>query len=236
MGLVNSEVAIATVQSYRLVWISGRFGGGKTSLAFKLAEHFLKYGYRLVTNSRCVWADDINNIQLDEDNHLKAVVVLDEGGLWFKSSKQIEMIASYAAKMDVIYLLPSFWPPTRSAQVLVIQPIFNLMAAGVPSIFYRWRVKIGSFDDKGWFLWNFPEEIYGIYSRQDPGDSGAEIVEFLIERTNEYRERHGRKDEFSEMESGISETERFADSVETLAQAADVFASIPIRKRRGRGI
>jgi hypothetical protein len=230
--LINAEVFLATVVSYRLVWISGRFGGGKTSLAYRIAQEYLEKDYRLITNNKSVWADPVDSVQLDDNNHLKAVVILDEGGLWFKSSKQIEMVASYAAKMDCIYLLPSFWPPTRAAQVLVVQPVFNFKAAGIPAIFYKWRVKIGSFEDKGWFVWWRPSEIYGIYSRQDPGDTGAEIVEFLINRTNEFRQRYGRggSDVLQTLE--VTSEDVLADAVQEFAGAVDGLASIPGRKRR----
>lgn len=229
MGLINSDVVLATVQSYRLVWISGRFGGGKTSLAYVLARRFLESGYRLVTNNQSVWGDQLEDVQLLESGMLKAVVILDEGGLWFKSSKQIEMIASYAAKMDVIYLIPSFFPPTRTAQILVIQPVFNLKSAGLPLIVYRWRVRIGSFQDGGWFFWWRPSEIYGVYSRQDPGDTGSVIVEFLITRTEEFRARYGRAlNSIPEME--ITAEDRFSDAVDGMAEAADRLAAIPVRK------
>lgn len=232
--LLNADVFIATCQSYRLVWISGRFGGGKTSLAYRISIPFLDKGYRLITNNQSVWSDQPEDVKLGENNHLHSVVILDEGGLWFKSSKQIEMIASYAAKMDVIYLLPSFWPPTRSAQVLVVQPIFNLKSAGLPVIVYKWKVKLGSFSDGGTFFWLNPEEIYGIYSRQDPGDSGADIVQWLIERTEQFRSRYGRTDSIPEME--VTELDRLEDAVSTMAESADQWASVSLRKPSRRRI
>lgn len=229
MPLINADVCTMTILSYRLVWISGRFGGGKTSIAYKLAETYLNKGYRLISNNMSVWSDPIEEVKLLDTGHLKAVVILDEGGLWFKSSKQIEMVASYAAKMDVIYLLPSFWPPTRAAQVLTIQPLFNFKSAGVPIIFYRWRVKLGSFDEKGYFIWFQPSEIYGIYSRQDPGDSGALIVDWLIEKTNEFRAHFGRIDNnISEVE--VTESDKFQDAVSALAEAADSWSAVSLRK------
>jgi len=134
--------------------------------------------------------------------------------------------------MDCIYLLPSFWPPTRAAQVLVVQPIFNFKRAGIPVVFYRWRVKIGSFEDKGFFIWWRPEEIYGIYSRQDPGDTGAEIVEFLIKRTEEFRERYGRGGSDSIQAMEVTSEDILSDAVNEFATAIDGIATIPIRKRR----
>lgn len=231
--LVNASGFVQTVWGYRLLWIMGRFGGGKTSLAYRLAQEYLDQGYRLITNNLSIWADRLEDIDLDENNHLKAVVILDEGGLVFKSSKQIEMIAAYANKMDCIYIIPSYFPPTRTAQVVTCQPVVNLKAAGVPVIAYKWRCKLGGFTDSGSFFWINPGEIYGIYSRQDPGDRASDIVQFLVEKSEEYRGRYGRYDGLSEV-AEITETDILRDAAEAISGAADTFTSIPIRKGRRR--
>lgn len=232
MGLIGAYAFTSLISSYRLLWIGGRFGGHKTSLAYHLAQGFLDSGYRLLSNNQCVWRDKIENVDLcDEHNKLHAVVVLDEGGLAFKSSKQIEMIASYARKMDVIYIIPSFWPPTRAAQVLTCQPVFNFKSAGLPLVFYKWRVRLGNFEDKGLFAWWRPSEVYGIYSTQDPGDTSTEIVEYLIKKTEEYRMRYGYSNELPKME--VTSEDIMADVSQDFADAVERIASIPIR-RRGR--
>ena len=228
---VNAEPILGVLDMYRLIWISGRFGGHKTALAFKIAERYLEKGYKLATNSRCVWADEIENINLDEGNQLHAVVVLDEGGLYFKSSRQIEQIAAYAAKMDVVYIIPSFFPPTKTAQVINIQPIVSLKATGLPIIVYKWRVDIGSFKEKGWFLWIYPQEIYGIYSRQDPGDEPEIIINWLVDKSNEYREKYGRKTNKVLSLENITEADKILEASEVISASADDFASVFNGKR-----
>lgn len=237
MGLLFAGSFVSIISSYRLLWIGGRFGGHKTSLGYKLAEGYLNRGYRLISNNRSIWGDEIEQVTLCNDHgQLHAVVVLDEGGLSFKSSRQIEMIASYARKMDVIYIIPSFWPPTRAAQVLIAQPVFNFKGAGIPLIVYKWRVKVGAFTDSGWFFWWKPKEIYGIYSTADPGDTAEEIVGWLIDETEKYRLRFGyQRDSVREMEEP-TEAETLADAVESFAGAVDDLAAIPIRSRRRRRV
>ena len=176
MALINATPLLGVIQSYRLLWILGKPGGHKTSLSYKFAQEFLEQGYRLITNNRTIWADDYHNVKLNEHNQLKAVINLYEGGLYFKSSRQIENIASYAAKMDCIYFFPSFWPPPKAAQVIRVQPVVSLRATGIPIIIYSYLIDQGGFHDKGWFLLTFPQEIYCIYSRQDPGEDPCEIV------------------------------------------------------------
>ena len=234
MGLIGAAQFLRTVESYRLLWIAGKFGGGKTSLAYYMSEPWLKKGYRLITNGKCIWADSLEDMQfVDEWGHLKAVIVLDEGGLEFKASAQVETIAAYAAKMDCIYILPSFWPPVRRAQVVTCQPLFSFHTIGIPLIVYRWDVQLKGFKDGGSFYWWKPQEIYGVYSRQDPGEMASDIVEFLAEKSEEYRRLHGRKNRLFQME-GSSE-ELILEAANTFAEAAE---SLPTPERassrRGR--
>lgn len=230
----NAEPILGVLDMYRLIWISGRFGGHKTALAFQIAKRYLERGYHLATNSRSVWADPFDTIKLDDKNQLKSVVILDEGGLYFKNGRQVEQIAAYAAKMDCVYIIPSFWPPTRAAQIINIQPVVSLKAAGLPVIFYKWRVDIGSFRDKGFFAWINPSEIYGVYSRQDPGDDPDEIVQFLVDRAGEFRERYGRKSNQIFTLESISEGDQFEEAASTIAASADAMATVFSRNGKRR--
>lgn len=233
--LINAQSIVGVLDMYRIIWISGRFGGHKTALAYMIAKNYLEKGYRLATNSRTVWADPLDKIQLNESNQLHAVVLLDEGGLYFKSSRQIEQIAAYAAKMDCIYIIPSFWPPTKAAQIVNIQPVVSLKATGIPIIVYKWTVKIGQFKENGWFFWWDPKEIYGIYSRQDPGDDPEDIIAFLVERANEYRVRYGRKrnDDLSGLET-ITEADKILEASEIISSATGDLSSVLGRKNKRR--
>jgi len=233
MGFMNVGPFMGIISSYRMLWIGGRFGGHKTSLAYMIARGYLEQGYRLITNNRSVWADTMENVDFNERGQLKTVVILDEGGLFFKNSRQIEAVASYARKMDCIYLFPSFYPVARVAQVLTAYAMFNLNSAGIPAYFYKWRVKLGAFQDSGTFVWWNPSEIYGIYDTLDPGDTGTTIVEWLIRKTNEYRKMFGRgSDELPEVE--VNDADTLSDAAGAMAEAADTIAAIPFKGGRRR--
>jgi len=225
MSFINAEPILGVLDMYRLIWISGRFGGHKTALAFQIARRYLDKGYRLVTNSRCIWSDDLDDVYLNENSQLHSVVILDEGGLYFKSGRQVEQIAAYAAKMDCVYIIPSFWPPTRAAQIVNIQPVISLKATGLPVIFYKWKVNIGGFKDNGWFIWWKPQEIYGIYSRQDPGDDPEKIVQFLIDRSKQYRENYGRSNNEVFSLEAISEADKIEEAALAISESAQEFGS-----------
>jgi RecA/RadA recombinase len=47
MGLINFTSVMGAITNYRLVWIGGRFSGGKTSLAFRIAAMYGDVGYRI---------------------------------------------------------------------------------------------------------------------------------------------------------------------------------------------
>jgi hypothetical protein len=237
MGFIGASGFVQIAQSYRLIWVSGRFSGGKTSFAIRLAEEFLRLGYRLITNTPCVWADNWDDVQLDQDTGmLHAVVIMDEAGLALKATRQVEMMAAYAAKMDCIYLFPSFFPPIRAAQVVTVQPVFSFIQIGLPLIVYKWRVKIGAFEDHGSFLWLFPQEVWGVYSRRAPESSIYNLITYLAERVEDYRKRYGVADSLPKVEAEPSPYDSLRDSAETLAEAADRLSSLPARGNSRRRI
>ena len=155
MPLLGAEWLYGLVEGYRLCWIGGRFSGGKTSLAFLLARHWLERGYRLITNCKTPWADSLDDVRL-EDGKLKAVLILDEGGLWLRSDKYTRSLAAYAAKMDIILLIPSFFPPAHRFRVLTVQPLFTLRHVGIPLTFYRSSVRSGAYRDDRTFIVSIP--------------------------------------------------------------------------------
>jgi hypothetical protein len=230
--LLMADQFLSVLDHYRILWIAGRFGGHKTSLGFELARRYCEQGFYLVSNCPNVWADDFRKITLDENRELKSVILLDEGGLEFKVKSQVENIASYCRKVNIRIIMPSFWPPTRAAQVVTVQPVFSLIAIGIPLIFYRWRVKLQYFDEMGWFGWWNPRRIYGIYSSKDPGDKAGEIVRWLVSQAKAYRESYG-YDQTDDGISGVEVTEEdvFSDAASEIAGAAD---DISLSFRKGR--
>lgn len=233
--LINGDEIYNVIQAYRLVWISGRFGGGKTSLAFYLSKYWLDKGYRLVTNGASVWSDELDNVRLDSENKLHCVFLLDEGGLDFKANRQIEAIASYARKMDCIYLIPSYSEPCRPARVVTIQAVFTLQSIGLPIIFYKWRVLLAEQKTGGMFAWMFPSEVYGVYSTLDPGAECSEIIGWAIERKNEFLKAYGRQRKYGlpEVETQGGQAPSFDDFVvaaEELTGAIDGMQTLPSRK------
>lgn len=179
MPLLGAGRLISYLIAYRIAHIQGRLGGGKSSLAVRLAAELMGYGYRFGSNMACIWNEPLENITLMPDGMLHAVFVGDEAGNYFEEREHITTITSYAGKLDVIYLLPSFIEPHRSARVVKIQPLYSYYGFGLPLIMYQWKVRQNDYEEKGIFHWFTPEEIYGVYSRQHPGYSAFEILEHV---------------------------------------------------------
>lgn len=220
------DVIIDVIQSYRIAWISGRVGVGKTSLAYLIAEHFLKQDYKLLTNNRSVWADDMDDIKL-ENGTARTVVILDEGGLVFKNARQVELIASYPAKMDMIYLLPSFWPPSRAAQLVRIHGLYSLRRAGLPWSVYRWSAGSGVFRDTGIAVVD-TSPVWGVYDRQDPGDLSDKVMTKCLYLIDEFRAQYGRNTSFDLVDNDESE------SLAALADVAEMLEASTTRKTKKR--
>ena len=197
MPFLAAQVAFATLHGYRMVWIPGAFGNGKTLLAMGIyAQYFQPRGYRLISNTRSIWTEeDLFSVRMDENGHLKAFILIDEGGQYFTEGDDIRELLRNPRKMDYVLCFPSFHPPHRSAQIYQMQPTWSFRSAGIPLINYDWYVKIGQYKTKGSFKWVLFQEMYGTYSSQNPGASPATIRKWLSAQNALFRERFGYDDE-----------------------------------------
>jgi len=242
--LVNAEPFTGVIDQYRLLTIGGKLGGHKTSHALALAEPYLRDGYRLVSNLSCIWNDEPKNVTLNSDGKLKVIVIQDEAGLEIKSRFQIEEVAAYARKMDLMLFYPSFWPTPRMANILRTQALFGLKSAGIPCIIYKWTVTLGGFKDGGFYLWFNPQNYYGLYSSNDPGTKLRKVQKFLLDRKDEFRALwHADEDEDEEEGTGKSisglaideKTSLLIESLEGLEETTNNLLSVSRRKgKRGR--
>jgi hypothetical protein len=255
MPFLSADVAFATLHGYRLCWLPGAYGNGKTLLAIGMyAQYFRSRGYRLVSNLRSVWTEpDLDAIGMDENGHLKAFILIDEGGQYFTSGRSIKDITRNPRKMDYILAFPSFHDPHRKAQIYQIQPIWSYRSAGIPMINYQWSVKIGHYKNQGSFQWFGFQEMFGTFSSSDPGYSPAKIRKWLDFQNAEFRRIFGRDEEdeiLDEAEreeggdggSGVSAVLRAIGDVEgelaSMASQADEIEALAARgagrrKRRG---
>lgn len=239
--LVNAYAVVEMLRLYRVAWISGRYAGGKTSLAFRLAYELLDSGeYRyLLTNCRSVWSDDPSAIEA-RDGKLDAVVILDEAGLFLRTNADAERFLAFLRKFNVVVILASVWPPATAFRHFRIQRVLDFRRLGLPLWLYRAVLRYESVAEQYWFAWLDPAEIYGIYDTRDIPVDDAGIGARLQLHLSEELSRRG----YGGIRSGVQALEtsgrndvsvQLADVAQALSEFSEYVAiSVPGGGRRRR--
>lgn len=142
MKLIASEF-LGMLVEYRICWIAGRFGGGKTSFALATASWLVANGYakKILSNSPTDLA--MTNAENADDS----AIVIDEG--WQFKQEAVEKYAAFARKINCTLLFPSVWPPHPQFCNFYVQRIFDASCVGLPMWFYRWVLRTRVFNEKG---------------------------------------------------------------------------------------
>ncbi|MEM2592577.1 MAG: hypothetical protein QXI60_08340 [Thermofilaceae archaeon] len=172
--LVFGDLLLEYIQLYRSVWIKGRLGGGKTSLAFWIADHFRRLGYKFISNIPAK-----NSIRVPQPGDFEsAVVLLDEAADFLDAFEyRNELVSSfkYLRHFDLIFIFPCTDPIHKRLRKLVVERVFRLDALlPIPPIWlYRFwvgpsmewpgRKAIG-----GYFLF-MPAAVFGQYASTHGG-------------------------------------------------------------------
>ena len=162
--------------SFRVLWLAGRFGGGKTLLSFALSAWLYNNGYadRIYSNIPSPLCSDLD----DTTKLWKSAMVLDEAWVLLDAreySKNVSRtIGAFLRKYDLYLLLPSVFPVDVRFRSFYVQRTFNGMILGLPLWVYSWRLNSGVSSDRGWFgLW-MPQKFYGSYDTMaTPSDDGG---------------------------------------------------------------
>ncbi|MEA4910184.1 MAG: hypothetical protein VB089_21360 [Anaerolineaceae bacterium] len=185
---------------------------------------------------------------MDDKGLMDTVVVLDEAGLFLKSSQDAEEYQAALRKMNVVILLPSVQPPTSRLKFLTVYRAFNLETLGIPGWLYKYHLKVGYEHESDWFLWWNPSEIYGIYSTEDFPSDDEGIGTWIAGQKDELQRRQGRTRVrrsavttvttvagMASMASSGGDATDIVSAAETFAEAAEVFSiSSNYRSKRRR--
>lgn len=168
---------MALIKAYRFVWIRGRFGGGKTALSVELSRRLLRQtkANKLAANIPVAWGErDLSDVSPRD-----SVIIMDEGGLFWKTSLDFEMVASYLRKFNVFVLIPGVVPPNIKFRMLSIQRMLNLAPiCGLQIWVYKWELREGAQDSEGYFGWAFPG-IFDYYDTNFPPSDDAGIAAWV---------------------------------------------------------
>lgn len=247
MPLLNSSAVLGLIKTYRVVWIGGRYGGGKTALAYRLAHDLLEQGFvtHLAANCRNVWGDELDDIKPEVSelgSYLNTCVLLDEGGLFLRTGKDSEDYMAFMRKFNVVLLIPSVQPPTSRVRFLSIQRMYNLKALGIPLWLYKCTLRYENIKESYWFGWWRPEEIYGVYDTLDVPVDDAGISDWLIEFKEQQVEAagHGKHRKYGVARDygpgvQVSGLEEFAGISDTFAEVAEQISGlVPVLESSAR--
>jgi hypothetical protein len=166
----------AMVLAYRILWLHGRFGGGKTSLAAILAARLMAEGYTDKTWSNIPMT--FATTPAPPYNHVG--IVLDEAWLYLETRNDVKDYAAFVRKFEHFLFLPGIFPVHARLSFFRVCRVFNGYTLGFPFWWYTWHIKSGDVKESGHFgIWN-PKSIFGHYPTGfvpgTDGGIGDEIV------------------------------------------------------------
>lgn len=165
MPLHFAESVLYNCANFRIVHLWGRYGSGKTALAWLLAyELMLKFKYRyILSNVQSAWADDVKDVFLADGLTADAIIILDEAGTFMRTATEVSWWLAALRKLNIIILCPSFEPPSRAARMLTFQRVFNGHILNLDFWWFKWSLNMGELNESGNFYWRKPSEIFGIF-------------------------------------------------------------------------
>lgn len=160
---------------FRVLWLAGRFGGGKTALAVHLAYELcrLNHADSICSNVPFLeFGEPTAVLQKEELSQLTdCVMLLDESWLMLGQGvppKQVTAWLAYLRKNNQYMLLPSVMPLNRQLSMFVVERRFNFASFGVPLWWYQWRLTTGAVakkntDTRGQIYWWYPQRVFSLY-------------------------------------------------------------------------
>lgn len=162
---------------YRMVWISGRFGGGKTSLALSIAlwlcsKNYARYiaaniSLKVGREVGVVSGAELRRVSCEGPVYRDTVILMDESwttlGKGVSRKSVVEWLA-YMRKGNNFLVMPSVLPLVGEVGVLRVERVFNGLGLGLPVWLYRWH--LGDYrrgGDRGWYLFLRPQSVFGLY-------------------------------------------------------------------------
>lgn len=177
--LVLGAEFTSMLANFRVLWLAGRFGGGKTALATILAAWLCWSGYAddIVTNYPCDLANPAPKPPLR-----RTAIVVDEAWEFAKDSRAVERYAAFLRKLGNYVLLPSVFPVHHRFSFFWVERFFSGYVIGLPLWIWRWNLTRQAYRDRGYFLVINPHLIFPRFdtyaiTREDGG------VASLLEQT-----------------------------------------------------
>lgn len=168
-GFVASDEFLQILQAYRTLWLKGRFGGGKTSMAFILAAWLRAQGFVETIHSN-VKSPLVTPVTVPLHD---AALVLDEAWQILTTNKSVQDYAGFVRHLNLYPLMPSVYPPHARLRMLSCQRTINWQIAGIPMWQYQWQLGSGAIKERGKFFFFYPQIIFRLYAQGIIGGDGG---------------------------------------------------------------
>lgn len=156
--------------NFRVLWLTGRYGAGKTSLAFLCGAKLLAEGYceNVVSNIPCSFSSGVDTLSRP------AAIILDESWIYVEGRSDVYAYAGFVRKFNHYLLLPSVFPIHARLSYFSVQRVFNAYTLGIPAWWYRWNLRSKDVKEQGYFGIINPKSIFGHYPTDFvAGDDGG---------------------------------------------------------------
>lgn len=202
---------LSMLRNYRVMWVGGRFGGGKTSFITRVGYEFVERGWanQIVANFPCVLATDIDRAGDVRDT----VILADEAGLWI-NDKTFGKVTAFLRKFNLYLFMASVEEVPLRARALNVQRDMNWQTVGVPLWRYSIMLNYMRVKEKMSITWWRPDEIFGLYDTAYPAGDDAGIVDWV---NNGLAQKIENRSSLSIREGN--------EGVEGFRRAADTFAA-----------
>jgi hypothetical protein len=203
--------------NFRVLWLTGRYGAGKTSLAFLCGAKLLAEGYaeNVVSNIPCSFASSVDSLSRP------AAIVLDESWIYVEGRSDVYAYAGFVRKFNHYLLLPSVFPIHARLSYFSVQRVFNAYTLGIPVWWYRWNLRSKDVKENGYFGILNPKSIFGHYPTDFvAGDDGG-ISDELAEISKRAGYKGTRREQKVRSVSVAFDEQESSDSADDLQSVAD---------------
>lgn len=228
--------------AYRVAWIMGRYGAGKTSLAVIMAGRLLaeKRVENIVSNIPIDFSTSLSPDTPVYNNLENAGLLLDEAWIYLDNRQSVLDYAAFIRKFNHFLLLPSVFPIHPRLSYFFVQRVFNAYTIGFPFWVYKWNINNKGIKEHGYFAIQYPTAVFGHYpSDFVPADDG--YIADAVTSTAKLRgftpdtKSKGRKKKNEQPDSDMAESaEVFEDVAAQIEDAKDDFQKIArvLQRRR----
>jgi hypothetical protein len=167
---VLADEFLSHLLAYRIVWIDGYHGGGKTTLGHVLGCWLMANGYvdRVVSNMPSGIRSEVT-VPLN-----RAAIIMDEAWIYLDDRDAVTDYAAFIRKFEHYLIMPSVWDVHMRLSFFRTWRTMNLYAFGLPVWIYKWEMHRNRTKDKGWYLLLNPHNIFGLFPTEFvPGDDGG---------------------------------------------------------------